>query len=72
MLHLVHGFQSNLKPTLTMHIVAPDKRLVARYQPLCNVLSCFHRKETAMKWTTPKVTEVCIGMEINDYMPAEL
>jgi coenzyme PQQ precursor peptide PqqA len=29
-------------------------------------------KERAMKWSTPKVTEVCIGMEINDYMPAEL
>ncbi|MFN0194169.1 MAG: pyrroloquinoline quinone precursor peptide PqqA [Rhizobiales bacterium] len=25
-----------------------------------------------MKWSTPKVTEVCIGMEINDYFPAEL
>jgi coenzyme PQQ precursor peptide PqqA len=29
-------------------------------------------KEKAMKWSTPKVTEVCIGMEINDYFPAEL
>jgi coenzyme PQQ precursor peptide PqqA len=29
-------------------------------------------KESAMKWNTPKVTEVCIGMEINDYFPAEL
>jgi coenzyme PQQ precursor peptide PqqA len=30
------------------------------------------QKESTMKWSTPKVTEVCIGMEINDYMPAEL
>jgi coenzyme PQQ precursor peptide PqqA len=29
-------------------------------------------KETAMKWTAPKVKEICIGMEINDYFPAEL
>jgi coenzyme PQQ precursor peptide PqqA len=29
-------------------------------------------KENAMKWSTPKVIEVCIGMEINDYFPAEL
>jgi coenzyme PQQ precursor peptide PqqA len=29
--------------------------------------------EYAMKkWTSPKVTEVCIGMEINDYFPAEI
>jgi coenzyme PQQ precursor peptide PqqA len=29
-------------------------------------------KESTMKWSTPKVKEVCIGMEINDYFPAEL
>jgi coenzyme PQQ precursor peptide PqqA len=29
-------------------------------------------KENVMKWSTPKVIEVCIGMEINDYFPAEL
>lgn len=29
-------------------------------------------KENDMKWSTPKVIEVCIGMEINDYFPAEL
>jgi coenzyme PQQ precursor peptide PqqA len=28
--------------------------------------------ENAMKWSTPKVVEICIGMEINDYFPAEL
>jgi len=25
-----------------------------------------------MKWTTPKVVEVCVGMEINCYACAEL
>jgi coenzyme PQQ precursor peptide PqqA len=29
-------------------------------------------KENIMKWSTPKVIEICIGMEINDYFPAEL
>jgi len=24
-----------------------------------------------MSWTTPEVKEICVGMEINDYMPAE-
>jgi coenzyme PQQ precursor peptide PqqA len=25
-----------------------------------------------MKWTTPKVVEICVGMEINCYACAEL
>jgi coenzyme PQQ precursor peptide PqqA len=29
-------------------------------------------EEDAMKWAKPKVKEVCVGMEINDYFPAEL
>ncbi|MBZ5875735.1 MULTISPECIES: pyrroloquinoline quinone precursor peptide PqqA [Chromohalobacter] len=24
-----------------------------------------------MAWMTPEVTEICIALEINDYMPAE-
>ncbi|QEL12725.1 pyrroloquinoline quinone precursor peptide PqqA [Kushneria phosphatilytica] len=24
-----------------------------------------------MSWTTPEVKEVCVGMEVNDYLPAE-
>ena len=31
-----------------------------------------HIWETVMSWNKPKVKEVCIGMEINDYFPAEL
>jgi len=26
----------------------------------------------AMSWNKPVVTEVCIGLEINDYFPAEI
>lgn len=29
-------------------------------------------KDNVMSWNKPKVKEVCIGMEINDYFPAEL
>lgn len=30
------------------------------------------RKEgTLMSWTTPTLVEVCIGLEINGYLPAE-
>ncbi|MDQ4059880.1 MAG: pyrroloquinoline quinone precursor peptide PqqA [Pseudomonadota bacterium] len=25
-----------------------------------------------MSWTTPRIEEVCVGMEINAYFPAEL
>ncbi|OLO08080.1 coenzyme PQQ precursor peptide PqqA [Salinicola sp. MH3R3-1] len=28
-------------------------------------------QELPMSWTTPEVKEICVGMEINDYMPAE-
>jgi coenzyme PQQ precursor peptide PqqA len=28
-------------------------------------------KETTMQWTTPTLVEICIGLEINGYLPAE-
>jgi len=28
-------------------------------------------KETTMAWTTPTLVEICIGLEINGYLPAE-
>jgi coenzyme PQQ precursor peptide PqqA len=28
-------------------------------------------KETNMAWTTPTLVEICIGLEINGYLPAE-
>jgi coenzyme PQQ precursor peptide PqqA len=27
--------------------------------------------EETMAWTTPTLTEICIGLEINGYLPAE-
>jgi coenzyme PQQ precursor peptide PqqA len=29
------------------------------------------RKEENMAWTTPTLVEICIGLEINGYLPAE-
>jgi len=29
------------------------------------------REETAMAWTTPTLVEICVGLEINGYLPAE-
>jgi coenzyme PQQ precursor peptide PqqA len=37
-----------------------------------------HRKErmcgrnATMAWTTPTLVEICIGLEINGYLPAEI
>ena len=28
-------------------------------------------KEESMAWTTPTLVEICIGLEINGYLPAE-
>jgi len=28
-------------------------------------------KGTTMSWTTPTLVEICIGLEINGYLPAE-
>jgi coenzyme PQQ precursor peptide PqqA len=28
-------------------------------------------EETAMAWTTPTLVEICVGLEINGYLPAE-
>jgi coenzyme PQQ precursor peptide PqqA len=28
-------------------------------------------EETIMAWTTPTLVEICVGMEINGYLPAE-
>jgi coenzyme PQQ precursor peptide PqqA len=28
-------------------------------------------KENTMAWTTPTLFEICIGLEINGYLPAE-
>jgi len=29
------------------------------------------QEETAMTWNTPTLVEICIGLEINGYLPAE-
>lgn len=30
-----------------------------------------NRRNRAMTWTTPTLVEICIGLEINGYLPAE-
>jgi coenzyme PQQ precursor peptide PqqA len=31
-----------------------------------------NERQTTMAWTTPTLVEICIGLEINGYLPAEL
>ena len=31
----------------------------------------WHMRKTNMAWTTPTLVEICIGLEINGYLPAE-
>jgi coenzyme PQQ precursor peptide PqqA len=30
-----------------------------------------HERKESMAWTTPTLVEICIGLEINGYLPAE-
>src|SRR5262249_41042676 len=42
--------------------------------PSCHqtrLLVIMERRETRMHWTTPTLVEICIGLEINGYLPAE-
>jgi coenzyme PQQ precursor peptide PqqA len=29
------------------------------------------KRDNAMAWTTPTLVEICVGLEINGYLPAE-
>jgi coenzyme PQQ precursor peptide PqqA len=32
----------------------------------------FGKRNATMAWTTPTLVEICIGLEINGYLPAEI
>ena len=43
-----------------------------RHRPSARIIRLASiRKETVMAWTTPTLVEICIGLEINGYLPAE-
>ena len=54
------------------------ERLIRRRRPAClnksvRIGSSTTRPEyVQMTWTTPQIVEICVGMEINSYFPAEL
>jgi coenzyme PQQ precursor peptide PqqA len=44
-----------------------------RSQPLLlQILLSSRRKDDVMAWSTPVLIEICVGLEINGYLPAEL
>jgi coenzyme PQQ precursor peptide PqqA len=50
-------------------------KLFVRYSlhRLCNcMLQRQPQRRVFMAWTTPTLVEICIGLEINGYLPAEL
>ena len=46
---------------------APTLRGVCGALNICS----YERRRCAMAWTTPTLVEICIGLEINGYLPAE-
>jgi coenzyme PQQ precursor peptide PqqA len=39
---------------------------------LVPVLGLLPFKELTMAWNTPTLVEICLGLEINGYLPAEI
>jgi coenzyme PQQ precursor peptide PqqA len=40
------------------------------WQSKANAKKC--KRNMTMAWTTPTLVEICIGLEINGYLPAEI
>jgi coenzyme PQQ precursor peptide PqqA len=40
-------------------------------EPQLGKAAAMIEEETTMAWTTPTLVEICIGLEINGYLPAE-
>jgi coenzyme PQQ precursor peptide PqqA len=47
--------------------------MLARQPPASYFVAVEKREERRpMAWTTPTLVEICVGLEINGYLPAEL
>jgi coenzyme PQQ precursor peptide PqqA len=53
--------------------IAPSRRISTRRVLLFRPLRHYslREQEESMAWTTPVLVEICIGLEINGYMPAD-
>jgi coenzyme PQQ precursor peptide PqqA len=67
---------SGLASLATAELNDPPRQ-VAAYRTVLLFLAFPHysfrerQKEESMAWTTPVLVEICIGLEINGYMPAD-
>jgi coenzyme PQQ precursor peptide PqqA len=62
-------------PKLLRRQGAPCNPFLSVYAVGSVALSCYDNRKTEdepMAWTTPVLVEICIGLEINGYLPAEL
>jgi coenzyme PQQ precursor peptide PqqA len=50
-----------------LHSIEPDGKLARWFATGGRA----RLKEKIMAWTTPTLVEICIGLEINGYLPAE-
>ena len=46
-------------------------QIIFQYALETVVSAAYQDKEMIMAWTTPTLIEICIGLEINGYLPAE-
>jgi coenzyme PQQ precursor peptide PqqA len=64
------GEVSQLKPNLPALLERAN--MLAYYQNIrCAKKNAAGQREKHMAWTTPTLTEICIGLEINGYLPPE-
>jgi coenzyme PQQ precursor peptide PqqA len=70
-------FTENVAAARLLHIAMIDIEPCRIYKMRCVRLTSSiplvvgDEKEEAMAWTTPTLIEICIGLEINGYLPAE-
>jgi coenzyme PQQ precursor peptide PqqA len=49
----------------------PAEDLIRPLEGATYIGACHSQEESIMAWTTPTLVEICIGLEINGYLPAE-
>ena len=58
--------------SLSFSALARHATLRPAVEPVPSVVDCdLSRRRNTMNWTTPTLVEICIGLEINGYLPAE-
>jgi coenzyme PQQ precursor peptide PqqA len=73
------GYQLSRPPPVTpagfaLPAVLDDNAASVNFAPgssLIRLQAYNGRREMRMDWTTPTLVEICIGLEINGYLPAE-